>query len=172
MSIFKRRKIYWFHFWFDGRHIQRSSMQGNPRVARQIEAAYRTKLAKGEVGIEERKPVPDFANAMRAFLAWSETEHKAHPRTYRRYKTSSAALLRHFKSQRLDTITAEDVEQFKVKRSAEKGQKTRRALRPATVNRELACGKAMYNFVMKSGVRLENPFRSGKGDCRVRFLAE
>jgi integrase len=83
-----------------------------------------------------------------------------------------AALLRYFRSQLLNATTAEDVEKFKVKRSAEKGQKTERLLRPATVNRELACGKAMYNFVIKSGVRIENPFRSGKGECRVKFLAE
>jgi hypothetical protein len=39
------------------------------------------------------------------------------------------ALLRYFKSQQLDAITAEDVETFKVKRSNEVGQRTRRVLR-------------------------------------------
>jgi integrase len=162
---------YWFHFQFDGRHIQRSTRQGNPRVARQIEAAHRTRLAKGEVGIHEPKQVPLFHESMKNFLAWSQTEHASHPRTHLRYKTSSAALLRHFKNQRLDAITAEDVERFKTERGSEHrasdaGKKNRRALRPATVNRELACGKAMYNFAIKSGLLLQNPF------SRVRFLAE
>jgi len=58
MAIFKRGKIYWYHFIFNGQHIQESSKQGNPRVARQMEAAHRTSLAKGEVGIREKKPVP------------------------------------------------------------------------------------------------------------------
>ena len=171
MSIFKRGHTYWFHFFFDGTHVQRSTKQRNPRVARQIEAAYRTKLAKGEVGIYEPKRVPLFPDAMRDFLTWSETEHACHARTHLRYKTSSSALLRHFKGHRLDAITAEDVERFKTERGREqragdKGKKNRRTLRPATVNRELACGKAMYNFVIKSGSPLQNPF------CRVRFLAE
>src|SRR5271169_3819135 len=96
MSIFKRGRTYWFHFWFGGVHIQRSTRQGNPRVARQIEAVYRTKLAKGEVGIHEPRRVPAFSTAMQDFLAWSEKEHASHPRTHLRYKTSSAALLRHF----------------------------------------------------------------------------
>src|SRR5579859_1089261 len=119
MSIFKRGHTYWFHFHFDGRHIQRSTKQGNPRVARQIEAAYRTRLAKGEVGIHEPKHVPLFHESTKNFLAWSRTEHASHSRTYLRYKTSSAALLRHFKNQRLDAITAEDVERFKTERGSE-----------------------------------------------------
>ena len=52
MGIFKRGRIYWYHFYYRGRHIQQSTKQGNPRVARQMEAAWRTKLAMGEVGIE------------------------------------------------------------------------------------------------------------------------
>src|SRR5438445_436456 len=171
MAVFKRGAVYWYNFWWNGEHVQRSTRQGNPRVARQIEAAQRTALAKGDVGIYEKKRVPIFAESMRDFLTWSETEHAAHPRTTTRYKTSSIALLRHFKSLRLDAITPEDVEQFKVERAREerlvdRGKKIRRRLRPATVNRELACGKAMYNFAIKAGLRLQNPF-SG-----VRFLAE
>jgi len=79
MSIFKRGRTYWFHFWFNGEHVQKSTKQGNPRTARQIEAAERTRLAKGEVGFRDRKPVLSFNAAMKAFLAWSEQEHAAQP---------------------------------------------------------------------------------------------
>ena len=48
MAIYKRGKMYWFNFVFNGEHVQRPTKQGNPRVARQIEAAYKTQLAKGE----------------------------------------------------------------------------------------------------------------------------
>jgi len=47
MGIFKRGSVYWYHFLFNGDHIQHSTKQGNPRTARQIEAAHRTALAKG-----------------------------------------------------------------------------------------------------------------------------
>jgi hypothetical protein len=57
MAIFKRGRTYWYHFWFDSKHVQESTKQGNPRVARQMEAAHRTSLAKGEVGIREKKSV-------------------------------------------------------------------------------------------------------------------
>jgi len=90
MSIFKRGSVYWYHFLFNGEHVQRSTKQGNPRTARQIEAAFKTALAKGEVGITERKKAPGFKAAMRAFLAWSQQQHEQHPATHRRYLVSSS----------------------------------------------------------------------------------
>ena len=176
MSIFKRGNVYWYHFLHDGQHVQRSTKQGNPRVARQIEAAFRTALAKGEVGITERKKAPGFKAAMRSFLAWSEQQHKRHPATSRRYRVSSAALLCHFGDQPIDRITSDDVERFKAARAMEyktvkgkeKGQRqqTKKRIMPATVNRELACLKALFNHAIKSDLPLRNPV------SRVAFLTE
>ena len=167
MSIFKRGKIYWYHFLWNGKHIQHSTKQGNPRVARQIEAAKRTALAKGEVGIVEPKAIPAFKASMQTFLDWSKKEHAAHPATHRRYKVSSVALLRHFKDLSLDRITpdavesykAERLEQFVTARGPEKGKRkqTQKRIRPATVNRELACLRAMFNHVIKGEVPVKNP---------------
>ncbi len=166
MSIFKRGRVYWFHFTFEGRHVQRSTKQGNKRVAEQIEAAYRTKLAKGEVGIHEPKRMPTFSKATDRFLEWSMNEHKSHPGTHRRYVTSSIALIRFFRNTKLDCISPEDVERFKADRSTQKSPRTGRLLRPATVNRELACLKALFNFAIKGGLVLVNPV------SRVKFLPE
>ncbi|WP_236657232.1 hypothetical protein [Acidisarcina polymorpha] len=81
---------------FNGEHVQKSTKQGNSRTARQIGAAHKTALAKGEVGIKERRNVPVFKAAMRDFLSWSQKQHEEHPATFRRYLVSSAALVRHF----------------------------------------------------------------------------
>jgi integrase len=56
--IYKRGKVYWYKFTWDGESIRKSTRQGNDKVARQMEAAHRTSLAKGEVGIREKKKVP------------------------------------------------------------------------------------------------------------------
>jgi len=32
MSIFKRGNVYWYHFVFNGQHVQEPTKQGNPRV--------------------------------------------------------------------------------------------------------------------------------------------
>lgn len=55
MAIYKRGNKYWYHFVFNNQHVQSSTKQGNPRVARQMEAAHRTRLAKAEVGIVEKR---------------------------------------------------------------------------------------------------------------------
>jgi integrase len=165
MSIFKRGNVYWYHFLFNGKHVQRSTKQGNPRIARQMEAAFRTALAKGEVGITEPKRIPTFKTAMDAFLAWSKQEHSAKPATHRRYLTSSVSLRRHFKDLSLDKITPDEVEryktvrvgQFKTVRSKDGRRPTDRKIQPATVNRELACLRAMFNHVIKGDVPLRNP---------------
>lgn len=176
MSIFKRGGVYWFEFWHDGRRYRKSTNVRNQRAAGDIERAFRTALAKGEVGITERKAIPGFRASMGNFLNWSEEEHAAHPRTHVRYKTSSVALLSFFGDTPLDKITPEEVERFKTTRSGEfktvraKGKgvrvKTKKRVRPATVNRELACLKAVFNFAIKADVVVRNPV------SRVKFLAE
>ena len=51
MSIYKRGDVYWYEFSFNGERICESARTGNDKVARQIEAAHRVRLAKGEAGI-------------------------------------------------------------------------------------------------------------------------
>jgi integrase len=166
MATYKRGDTYWFEFVFAGQRIRMSAKTSDRRAARQIEAAYRVKLAKGEVDIHEKKPVPLFEQAMKEFLAWSEISHAAHPNTHKRYVISSQPLKRHFRNVRLNHITVEMVERYKTVRASQKGIRTGRKLRPATVNRELACLKAMFNHAMKDDLVAKNPV------SRVKFLPE
>jgi integrase len=145
MALCKRGGYWWFNFRFNGRKIQGPTKVKSKTIAREIEAAYRVKLAKGEVGIEEKTPAPSFKQAMKDFLVWSKQEHAARPNTYRRYEISSKPLLRFFKDNPLDKITSDNVEKYKTARSKQKGIRTEKKLKPATVNRELACLKALFN---------------------------
>ncbi len=145
MALCKRGGVYWSNFKFNGRKIQFSTKVKSKTVAREIESAYRVKLARGEVGIEPKIEAPGFKQAMKDFLAWSKSEHSAHPNTFVRYNTSSKPLLRYFKDTPLDKITVESVEKYKTARSKQKGIRTEKQLKPATVNRELACLKALFN---------------------------
>ena len=58
--IYKRGKngTYYIKFMWRGKSVFRSARTTNPRVARQVEAAARNELAKGNAGILERKPAP------------------------------------------------------------------------------------------------------------------
>ena len=58
MSIFKRGRVYWYHFLFNGQHIQESTRQGNPRVARQMEAAQVTAFENTGAGFYSTVSVP------------------------------------------------------------------------------------------------------------------
>ena len=112
MAIFKRGKTYWFNFWWDGHHVQRSTRQGNPRVARQIEAAYRTRLAKGEVGLQPARPAPTFQEfASQVILPWAEKAFAAKPKTFAWYRGGVRRLLEcaPIANPRLDEITGETV---------------------------------------------------------------
>ena len=166
MHLFKRGSMYWFECVFNGQRYQRSTRVKSQRDAKTIAATFYSALAKGEVGITERKASPLFGTAMANFLAWSIQEHKAHPNTAERYRHSSLALKRHFRDTSLERITPEDVERFKSLRASEVGSHTKRRLRPATVNRELACLKALFNHAIKADAGLRNPV------SRVKFLAE
>src|SRR6516225_5024937 len=92
--IYKRGKVYWFSFWFNNKRIQKSTKQGNPRVARQIEAAYRTKLSKGEVGITDPKESPVVKGfAEKVFLPRMRDWHKNKPNTVEYYETGIKRLM-------------------------------------------------------------------------------
>lgn len=175
MTLFKRGSKWWFHFWIDGQHVQRSTRQSNRKAAANQEAAMRTKIANGLGGVRKREPIPTFAEAMREFLEWSKNKHATHPATYQRYLTSSKALMRYFKNKRLDLIEARDVEQFKSLRASMKSPRTGRSLAPASINRELSAAKAVFNYAIKTHrLLLEdgNPFRSGKKDGVCDFFEE
>ena len=82
MSTYKRNAIYWYRFQWQGKLIRESTKQGNDKVARQMEAAHRTSLAKGEVGIREKRPSPTVREFLqRNFLPYIETRHAAKPGT-------------------------------------------------------------------------------------------
>src|SRR5262249_23771959 len=67
--------------------IRESTKQGNDKVARQMEAAHRTSLAKGEVGIRERKTVPTLSEfADKQFLPWAESTFAAKRKTWLYYR--------------------------------------------------------------------------------------
>src|ERR1700745_3675411 len=109
MSIYKRGGVYWYKFMWHGRLVRESTKQGNDKVARQMEAAHRTSLAKGEVGIRDKKPAPTLAAfGEKLFAPWAKSAtcqktwldyYRPGLRTINKYKPIA--------SLRLDEITSE-----------------------------------------------------------------
>ncbi len=73
MSIYKRGEVYWYKFMWKSELVRESTKQSNDKVARQMEAAHRTSLAKGEVGIREKRAVPTLVEfCEKRFEPWVE----------------------------------------------------------------------------------------------------
>jgi len=89
MAVYKQKgsNRWWYKFNWNGEPIRKSTKQTNKRVAEQMEAAYKTALAKGEVGIRERKRVLTLAEfADRDFLPFVESRFARKPKTLEYYK--------------------------------------------------------------------------------------
>jgi integrase len=132
MSIFKRGGVYWYEFVFNGKRVQASTHQGNQRVAREIEAAHRTALARGEAGIVKRKAPSTFRELAQRFLAHVEARHENKPQTVAFYAAKLNRLMKFpaIASARVDSIDEGAIEKYVIFR--------RESVGPATVNRELA----------------------------------
>ena len=161
MAIFKRvyreadgkrkRGVYWFNFWWKGQHIQKSTGQGNPDVARTMEAAYKTALAKGEVGILERPPAPTLKEFGQRFIDEIQVRCAAKPETVRFYALKMTRLLEFepMASARLHAIDESLIAAYVQWRSAQPSRAghnrkrphpvaNQKPVSPASVNRELA----------------------------------
>jgi integrase len=130
--IYKRGNIYWYKFMWNGQLVRESTKQGNDKVARQMEAAHRTSLAKGEVGIREKKPVPTLAEFCRKrFAPWAQSTGSL--KTWRDfYRVGLMAIQAYtpLASLTLDAITTERIADFASHRQAQ-------GMKVATVNASL-----------------------------------
>jgi len=101
---------WYYKFVWKGETIKASTRQTNKRVAEQIEAAHRTRFAKGEVGIKERAEVPKLADFCKRFNEHVRIAHAAKWQTVASY-TRNATILSKSKlaNTRLDAITVEEI---------------------------------------------------------------
>jgi integrase len=176
MAIFKRGRTYWFHFWWKGEHVQRSTRQGNPRVARTLEATHRTALAKGEAGIEDRKPTPTLKDFSQRFIDYVQTRSAEKPKTVEFYAQQMARLLEfeRLATARVDAIDESLIEKFVQWRSQQtsraganrspKKKKTspQKTISAGTVNRSLA--------TLRKLLRLAHEWRVINRVPRIRLL--
>lgn len=114
MVVYKRGNVYWYKFMWNGELVRESTKQRNERVARQMEAAHRTALAKGEVGIREKKAAPTVAEFIaQRFGPWAEASTS--PKTWiDYYRPGIRVILEHkqLSGLRLDEVTSEKATDF------------------------------------------------------------
>jgi integrase len=121
VSIYKRGEVYWYKFMWNGKLVRESTKQGNDKVARQMEAAHRTSLAKGEVGIREKKQIPTLAEFVEKRF---EASIKSTPalKTWRDFYGVGLSAIKAYRplaNAKLDEITSERVAEFAVHRQSQ-----------------------------------------------------
>jgi hypothetical protein len=147
--VYKQAKsqYWWYKFTWNGELIRKSTKQTNKRIAEQMEAAHRTALAKGEVGIREKKPIPSLAKfADDKFLPFVRATKSEKPRTIAFYETTVANLKSFPKLANLplDRINSEVLGEFVAfRRSAN--------MKVSTINRELATVRRIFHLAQEMG---------------------
>jgi len=135
MGVYKqaKSKYWWYKFQWNGETIRESTKQTNKRVAEQMEAAHRTALAKGEVGIREKKPAPTLAEfAENDFLPFVRSTAAAKPKTVAYYENGINRLLAfdRLARERLDAITSDRIAEYVAKRQEANGKRGGRCRLP------------------------------------------
>ena len=142
MAVYKRGKIWWYKFNWNGEPIRESTKQTNKRVAEQMEATHKTSLAKGGVGLRDRKPAPTLREfAERDFLPFARSTFAAKKKTLKYYEYGVKSLLAfdQLADARLDTITGETIGGFVAKRRDSR-------LQVSSINRELQALRRMFHL--------------------------
>ncbi|MGA7770480.1 MAG: site-specific integrase [Candidatus Sulfotelmatobacter sp.] len=154
MSLYRRDggDVYWYEFRFQGRRIRESTNTTNRAAARDIEAAKRIELAKGEAGIVEKGPMPTVAEYSEIFKKQMESEHSKKPKTKSYYFNSlrGLALYTPLQKARLDCVERH-VDGFIAKRRAMK-KRGGGTISVASVNRELETLRRMLYCAQKQNV--------------------
>src|ERR1039458_8917774 len=140
--VYKRQggKFYHYKFEWRGERIRCSTKQACKETAKAMEATHSSRLAKGEVGIEEIKPAPRFAEfAWGRFWTTMQSEHSTKIKTVKYYRTSLRMLSRYAPLQnlRLDKINADVIDALVVWCRKQKAHRKKTTLTVASVNRTL-----------------------------------
>lgn len=155
MAVYKqpKSKYWWYKFTWNGKLIRESTKQTNKRVAEQMEAAHRTALAKGEVGIREKKPAPTLREFVENdFLPYARSAFAAKPKTLAYYENGAERILsfERLAGEPLDTLTGDRVAEYITYRKAAKGKRGR-PLQVASLNRELEVLRRMFTLALEWG---------------------
>jgi len=154
MSVYEtgtKKKIWWYRFMYRGQVIRRTTRQGNYKIAKDMEAAHKSALAKGDAGIFEKAPAPTLAAFAKEFLIWAAAEFQAKPKTYEYYRNSVNRLLEYPLLMSLamdDKRIPERLSGYKAKRQAD-------GLAVASINHELRCVRRLLHLGVEWG-RIES----------------
>ena len=139
---------------WNGKLVRKSTKQRNDKVARQMESAHRTSLAKGEVGIRDPKPIPTLSDFCTVRVEpWAKARFETTCfKNWTWYRTGIRALTKYkpFANARLDQITSELASEFASHRLQE-------GMQVSTANNSLRVLRRILNLAVEWGVLATAP---------------
>jgi integrase len=172
--IYKRGDSWYYQFTVKGKRFQGSIGEVSKAVAREVAEKKRVEALEGKL-IERPIKAPlfgqydaekgRFTDSAEKYLDYYRQQHK--PRSALRMHTAMVSLCRAFAGKRLDELHPFLIERYKT-------QRKEAGFADATVNRELACLKNLFNLAIKWGWVRDNPVRQVKlfreNNARLRWI--
>jgi integrase len=159
MSVFKKQGVYWIDYYVNG-HRKRERIGPDKRLAETVLRKRKVEIAEGRF-LEKKRPVTTtFDELAEAYLSYARDQQRK--RSWARDQTSLVTLRAYFAGKRLTEITPAAIEHYRAWRRVTISRHGR-VVAPATINRELACLKRMFNvalkglIVLKGGMPATNP---------------
>jgi integrase len=147
-GIYLRGKIWWIRYFYQGQYI-RQSVGPDRRLAEQALQAIRGDIVRGSFKLRRIEERRTFAEMAEEYIA-----EKAEKRSLGRDKTSFGNLTPAFGKKPLHLITRRDIEAYSRERASK--------VKGATVNRELALLRHLFNIAIEKGYTDYNPARGFK----------
>lgn len=167
MAIYKKGNNWFLDHYCDG-HRVRECVGPNKRVAEQALAVRKTEMLQGRFHLDSKKGPVRFKEIADQFLEHSKTTKLS----WRRDCDLVKHLMSFFGDRWSDQITAEIVEQYKVRRRKEVlawgkyAGRDPRDVPMSTINRELSCLRRIFNLAIAWDKVEKNPVKG------VRFFRE
>jgi integrase len=153
-SIFKHGSSLWIAFYDHGKQVKERVGPVGLVTKGQAEQALKARMGEvvqGKFRLEKTNKAILFDKLVERYLEYSKANHRSH----RRSVLTSKVLLKSFGGMQLTDISTWLVEKFKVDRKHQG-----KAL--ATINRELAVLKRMFNLAIEWGLTNSNPVKGVK----------
>lgn len=156
-GLYKRGGIWYIRFADQSGKIQRESSNSPVKnIAKQLLAVRKSEVARGKFKKVEKRDKVLFKDYAQVFLRWAKVHLK--PAGFRRYRTSLTKIIQAMGERNLDDIRRQDIETYKETRSQHVSN--------ATLNRDLACIRKLYNNAIADGLVDSSPIKS------IGFLKE
>ena len=162
MAVFKRHGKWYIDYWYEGKRI-RECIGINKVLARKAFEVRKAEIVQGKFNLNMIKHKISLFDLCNKYLDYIRSYKKAPQSDENSIKNLKAI----FKNKHLNLITPLLIEDYKILRS--------KTVKPATINREMACLRYMYNLAIKWEFTNSNPMKEVKlyqeNNERVRFLS-